>query len=258
MPTKEYFGKPGMSFHQLLDFSKSPAYYYKKHTLKQVRDDDKQSYAFGRAFHSWCGEGREVYDQNVMIVPDEHLTPSGAVSTRKETRAWLAEQEGKTLISRKDHETIEAMVLAVHSNPICQRIMRDGLPEVEKFCVIITDFGDICCKACIDWLTPHAAIDFKSIDNIDNLERHCLDYHYDGQLAFYEDIANVQESYLIFAEKSGTNRVAVVRFDPSTIVMARGDNYFLLERYAECCREAKWPNDPQHIITVSRPRKDIC
>ena len=102
------------------------------HYAQQHPQAPKAAFDLGTATHSKVlGTGSAA-----IAYPDEHLTPSGGVSTKAATVAWAAEQRdnGLTPISPADMAAVDAMAESVLAHPIARRLFaQEGDAEASVF-----------------------------------------------------------------------------------------------------------------------------
>jgi hypothetical protein len=178
-----------------------------------------------RADTTALGLGRAIHIATLTsdtpdLLPAEHLTASGAVSTSAKTRAWLAERG--ECYSPADWETAKRIAFEINLHPIARETL--DLCEVREQPVYWTEVVDgveIPCKACPD-LYGKAGIlaDLKSHGRgaLDDrgVVGAILRYGYAGQLAWYERglLANgmpVLEWRLLFVESAAPHDVYVAQ-----------------------------------------------
>jgi hypothetical protein len=260
-----YFAKEGLSFHKLKDFQRSPRYYYRKHVQKEIKDEDKASYAFGRAAHCLTLEGAAAYEARFAVAPSEHCTPSGELSDKKETKKWIAEQEME-IIGPKNDKLVHRIAAACHAHPIAGGLIAPGAgaPEVELF----GDILGVPCKGKADWIRTAGQdvyiIDLKTCEDIDEFPQHVKDFGYAEQLAFYNALhlsayppgaldLRVYHMLLLAAEKGDAGRVGLFRLDPAWQATARHRVMNLIHKFKYCSENDSWPNGYEDIITLSQP-----
>ncbi len=247
-----YFDKPGLSFHELKDFGKSPRFYYEKHVLRVIADQDKASYAFGRAVHCRTLEGADEFARRFIAAPPEHITASGALSTSKATKEWRSGLAlGVEVIGSNDADRVATIAARVGDNVYARELLASGTPEVE----VLADFGGVAVKGRCDWLCParKLVLDLKTTRDLDAFAGDCWAYGYDQQLAWYMDLTGATDHALLVVESDQPHRVAVMRFDAAALSDAHARNCQLLARYRECQASDTWPGDPAEIITLTRP-----
>lgn len=154
MPEDQYHSRPELSStgaRRLLD---SPARF---RYWADNPQPPKAAFDVGTAAHSkilGVGAGTIVY-------PDEHLTPSGNVSTKAATVEWAAEQRaaGMVPIGRVDASRIDAMAEAVLADPDA----RDVLEAISgREVTIIADVEGVPTRARFDMYDPTRAGDLKT------------------------------------------------------------------------------------------------
>ncbi|MGX9349202.1 PD-(D/E)XK nuclease-like domain-containing protein [Microbacterium sp. KNMS] len=118
MDDATYHSRPELSSTGARRILESPA------KFKWEQDHPRQSTAafdLGTAVHSKVlGVG-----SGVVVYPDEHLTPSGNVSTKAATVQWAAEQRAQGLvpIGRDEARKVDAMAEAVLAHPEARNVL---------------------------------------------------------------------------------------------------------------------------------------
>lgn len=112
VPEAQYHAHPALSSTGARRLLESPA---KFRWLLDHPEPHKDAYDLGTAVHTRVlGVG-----SNVITYPEEHLTPSGAVSTKAATVAWAEEKraEGFVLIGATQAAQVDGMAEAVLADP---------------------------------------------------------------------------------------------------------------------------------------------
>ena len=243
-----YFDKPGLSFHQLQDFRKSPRYYYRKHVQRILKDEDRPSYVLGRAVHCLTLEGKAAFDTRFVCVPPEYLTPSGAVSTSKDAKAWRDAQTCD-ILSPSDYDLVKVMAERVHENDL--GMLDSGNAEVERLGMM----AGIQVKGKADWICEldgvATVIDLKTCFSLDSFEDDAKKYGYDRQKAWYMRLFECPQHYLIAVENSEPHRVGMFRFGIDRIASANATIDLLLKEYSRCQLTDQWADWPSSITEIN-------
>lgn len=216
------------------------------------------AYDVGHATHSRIlGVGSPVVD-----IPDEHLTPSGNVSTKAATSAWLAEQRAAGLvpIGAANRALIDGMAEAVLAHPAARALLeRPGNAEVSAFA---TDpETGVALRARFDRLCEDVAIDVKTTAGSAGplgFAREAARHGYPIQEAHYADtleiIAGVRlPMAFVVVEKRRPHLVAVHYFDDITRLTARELAAKARATYAECTAADTWPGYSADPYTTQVP-----
>ena len=129
MPDAQYHSRPELSSTQARQILDSPARY-----KWQLGQPPRTSDAFdvGHAVHAKVlGVGGAVIEY-----PDEHLTPSGAVSTKAATVAWADQQRdaGYIPITRSQARQVDQMAESVLAHPVARQLFEQpGHAEASVF-----------------------------------------------------------------------------------------------------------------------------
>lgn len=141
LPDAEYHKHPALSSTGVRLLLDSPAKFKWAQSHPQPHKD---SFDLGTAVHTKVlGTGA-----NVITYPDEHLTPSGAVSTKAATVAWAEEKraDGFVVIGSAQASQVDGMAEAVLAHPEARAVLEtiagrevslfanvDGVPTRARF-----------------------------------------------------------------------------------------------------------------------------
>lgn len=254
MPEAEYHAHPALSSTQARWLLDSPARY--RHNL--THREEKVDYDVGHALHAKVlGVGSPV-----IAYPDEHLTPSGNVSTKAATVAWASEQRAAGLVPVAPDAMagVDAMAEAALAHPEARAILEAaGHSEVSVFATDPDTGVDV--RARIDRLSDDFAVDVKTTrgtaDRI-GFGREAAKLDYPVQAAWYLDalcwvgIEDVDWRFIVI-EKAAPHLVAVHALDDVTLLTATERAKRAREIYAECVAADRWPGYPEEILTTYMP-----
>lgn len=261
MPEAEYHAHPALSStgaRALLPrFDGSPKNY------QWVKQNPRTSRAFdvGTAVHRIVlGVGAETVEY-----PKEHLTPTGNVSTKKETVAWAEEQRaaGLTPVSPGEAEKVNRAAEAVLAHPAARPLLEVA---VHREVSVFADVDGVPCRARFDALSDETrrgviAVDVKSARAITPaaFTRSVVSYGYDVQDAFYRDTYQasegrpVDEFWFIAVQAVGPFDVAVHRIEDYWLGMARAEAAEARRIFAECTASGVWPGFDTSPHTLTAP-----
>lgn len=241
-PEVEYHARPELSSTQARTLLDSPARY--RYDIEHRRES--VAYDVGHAVHAKVlGVGSPI-----IAYPDEHLTPSGNVSTKAATVEWAAEQRAAGLVpvSAGQIEAADTMAEAALAHPEARRLLElDGHSEVSVFA---TDpETGVRVRARIDRLSDEYAVDLKTVRGSAGpveFGREAAKFGYPVQQAWYLDAlklagAGGREFRFIVVEKSPPHLVAVHMLDDVTMAAAHQMAKRAREIYAECIESGRWP-----------------
>jgi len=225
---------------------------------RQRQEPGKQSYDVGTAVHTkvlGVGAGTIAY-------PDEHVTASGAVSTKAATVAWAEEQRtrGLTPVAPAQARRIDGMAEAVLGHTTARALFEQvgGHSEASVFATDSTTGVEM--RARFDYLGT-TAVDLKTTAktaSVDGFARTVAAYGYDVQ----------EQWYLHTLEQAGTDRIpfvfVVVESEAPHLVgihqldiewqqMGAAKVKRALDTYAECVEQDVWPGYDPSIQTISPP-----
>ena len=250
MPDEVYHSRPELSStgaRRLLD---SPARfrYWADHP-----QPPKAAFDLGHAAHAKIlGVGAPI-----VIYPDEHLTPSGNVSTKAATVEWEREQraQGVTPISRADAARVDAMAEAVLADDEARTILeRVAGREV----TIIQEVEGVPVRARFDVYGDGEAADLKTTRNAspDGFGRSVASYGYHIQNRWYDDAHQAEtggrlESFkFIVVESTAPHLVGVYDLDVMYDDKAGERCQKARHLYRECAATGRWPGYGARTLTA--------
>ena len=234
--------------HALKDFKKCPLLYYQKIT-GIIDDEDKPSYAFGRAAHTLILEGQEVFDAEYTTdQPINHKTDKPYGTETQAYQLWL-ECQTKAVIKPSDYEQISVLNTAVQGHPAARKLLEGIIPEA----VIRTEYCGVQCQIRMDAFHPERGfIDLKTCDDVDWFPFDARKYGYWDQCAFYWDVL-MQVSkvrfpvHIIAVEKKAPFRVRVDRLIEDDLISSVAENKAAIARLRECRGTGVWPTNYENI-----------
>lgn len=182
MPDEVYHARPELSSTGARLLLDSPARF--RYWADNPRPP-KRAFDLGHSLHAAVlGTGATIVE-----IPEEHLTPSGAMSTRAATREWEAEQRANGLvpIGAADAAKVTGMKESLLANPMARAILeRIEHREVSVF----ADVDGVPCRARFDLYNGHQAADVKTTRSAapGDFNRSVAAYGYDVQWRFYADV----------------------------------------------------------------------
>lgn len=253
-----YHARPELSSTGVRRILDSPA----RFKWEQTHRVESVAFDVGHAVHAKVlGNGPRVVE-----IPDEHLTPSGNVSTKAATVEWLNGQRAAGLvpIGPADARRITAMVEAVLAHKGARTILeRPGDSEVSAFGTD-PDTG-VECRARFDRLTDGLMVDVKTTAgsaSVIGFGRDAAKHGYPIQEAHYSDTLawatglsprECVPMAFIVVEKSAPHLVAVHQLDEVTRLVARDLAARARVTYAECLATNTWPGYGDDTLTPYIP-----
>lgn len=228
------------------------------------QEPGRQSFDVGTAAHTkilGIGAGTIAY-------PDEHITTSGAVSTKAATIAWADEQRanGLTPIAPAQAAKVDGVAEAVLAHPTARRLLeQQGNPEASVFATD-PDTG-VNMRARYDFLPEFeqangVCVDLKTTSksaSAAGFTRSVADYGYDVQAAWYEHTLELAVDWqdlpfaFIVVETEAPHLVGVHTLDIEWQQMGDAKVRRALETYAECDKTGNWPGYPTDTQLISPP-----
>lgn len=228
-------------------------YWHWLHTPK----DPTPALIFGDACHVAMLEP-DYFEDKVAIVPQEinKRTKAGKI----EYADFLAEANGKTIITELEHEKIKEMVKIIHAEPSIRALVSNGIAERSGFWVEPTH--GFWCKLRMDLHVESAKIilDYKTTvsADYDDFMRSIAKYGYHVQASWYvhgkKVITADDYTYIILVqEKEPPFEFMIHEVLPDSLDQGSKIIYPVLETYAECLEKDEWPGYSHEIHGVILP-----
>lgn len=253
MPEEEYHARPELSSTGARRILESPA----RFRWEQQHRAGRIAFDVGHAVHGKVlGVGSQV-----VAYPDEHLTPSGNVSTKAATVEWAAEQRAAGLvpIARADAERIEAMAEAVLAHKTARAILEGSEREVSAFAA--DPETGVKVRARLDILRDDMAADLKTAQSASavGFGREAARHGYPIQQEHYLDTLEWATGgdrlpfRFVVVEKHAPYLVAVHAMPDEVTIAARDLAARARLTYAECLATDEWPGYGDDTLTTQVP-----
>lgn len=233
----------------------------KKFQYTRTHRRESRTFDFGHAAHAkilGVGNGTIVY-------PDEHLTPSGNVSTKKETVAWEQEQRAHGLVpvSPAEMGRVNAMAEAVLKHESAGPLLEVAEHREVSVFANVDGVPSRCRFDALSGQTRRGviALDLKTAEDATKagFERTVAKYGYDVQEGHYEDVYEasegepVNEFYFIACEKTAPFEVGVFRLPELWVQIGKQKAAEARRIYRECVETGVWPGYDSTIQFLDPP-----
>lgn len=236
-----YHSRPELSSTQARLLLESPAKY--RYTMDHPRPG-KRSFDVGSAAHTKIlGTGSDVVEY-----PAEHLTPSGAVSTKAATLAWAEEKrsEGLIPVSPADVRAVNGMAEAVLAYPAAREVLEN---IAGREVTVIADVDGVPCRARFDLYDGTNAADLKSTRDASPkaFNKSVGSFGYHLQERWYEDVHHAEtghrlESFrFLVVEVTAPYLVGVYDLDWMWDDIAQKRTKQARDTYRACVESGEWP-----------------
>lgn len=258
-----YQDAPGLRWTLLKEILTSPKHY--RHRLDTPREDSP-ALALGRGYHAAVLEP-DVFDATAIAAPEEHLTPSGALSTKKATLEWRASLPPDALVlSPAIRDTCLRIRDAVHDHPDAARwldMARDR--ERAVYWTETIDGTDVACKAKLDAWCPREGLlwDLKGIGGIapfsvHRCQREIVSRHYHAQLGYYLRGLEMSGELVrsigwVCVETRAPFDVCVIEASGDLLQCAREDADKAVIAYAHALGSDYWPGVAPERVVMDPP-----
>lgn len=253
----EYHARPELSSTGarllLEEFGGSPALF--RHRMDNPQPG-KRDYDVGHAAHTevlGVGSGMVEY-------PDEHLTPSGNVSTKVATLAWAQEQRdnGLTPVSPEDMRAVNGMRDSILAHPKARQLLEQA---TEREVSVFADVEGVPSRARLDAMGDGIGIDLKTsrkTANATGFSRSSGDLGYHVQEGWYRDTLSacgieLDRFLFIVVEKTAPYLVGVNEHDVIFREMGKAAAGEARRRYRHGMETGEWPGYSTDIEYASPP-----
>lgn len=249
LPEHEYHARPELSSTQARQILDSPARY---HYAKTHPQPHKDAFDLGTATHSKVlGVGAQA-----IGYPDEHLTPSGSVSTKAATVEWVAEQRANGLIvlDAAKLRQVDGMAEAVLAYPEARSLFeQSGQAEASVFATDPVTGVEM--RARFDYLpdftvTDPWCVDLKTTGKSAaprEFEKTVANFGYDVQQEWYLEAYGIvtgefnPRMKFVVVETAAPHLVAVHELSEQFAELGASKGKRARATYAECMRTGRWP-----------------
>lgn len=262
MPEKVYRAAPGISQSALKRMLPTPAHFV---SAMANPEPPTRAMALGTALH------RLVLQPEL---PQEWVEkPADFDGRTKAGKEWMAalkpDQEAFTVDEAKQCRGMRDSIMA---HPIARRILDDS-DKREVSCFLdgqvavegmygLEDYQPVRRKCLVDILADSYIGDLKTTLDAseDAFSKSIFDLGYCVQASFYLDLVNALDPanerigfVFVAVEKEPPFAVAVYELDEASLAYGRRQYQRLLERYAQCVYNKKWPAYPEKCVKVGVP-----
>lgn len=258
MPAHEYHSAERISNSMLSDLAKSPRHFWARHLWpERPRAEPTPAMLAGTLAHCVALEPNEVHKRYAV-------KPAGLDGRTSAGKSWLANADGKEIVSAEQYETACYQAQAVADVPELLALLSSGDSEVSFFWEDAAT--GIPCKGRADRVHTLSdgrviLMDLKTTPDVSPAEfaRSVWKYGYHRQAAWYSRgyaaAAGVEVAAFVFAAVTNAYPFIAVPYLLDDDAMRRGGSECnrLLELYAECKESDEWPAYGDGVQVISLP-----
>jgi hypothetical protein len=228
-------------------WDRSPAHYYAQSYLNpNAKRQDKPEFAFGRAAHKLLIEGKDGFEDEYAVRPEEWPDWRS-----KSAQTWRDEQiaAGKTVITPEEVLAIGEMATSLGSHPLVKQGILDGM--IERSIVWQDAETGVWLKARPDAIPGDCTdlVDLKTTGSVadDDIQRSITSFGYNVQAAVacegVKQVFNFQvETFtLVFVEKTAPYAVRIVTIPAEDIDRGHMQMAWATRTFARCVKTNEWP-----------------
>ena len=249
----EYHQRPEVSKSDIDLLLKSPYHFKNKHLFRE----ETKSFDIGSAVHSLVLEPH-LFNEEFAIAPIcDRRTKEG-----KETyNNFVAESEGKTVLSNDDFLLCNSMAESVHNQKATNVFLRDGVAEYSYF----SEFEGVPVRCRPDYYNEKLGVVVDLKTTIDSGHKGFMSsvgkFNYHIQVAFYSDVMKslgmpVNKFLFVAVEKKSPHMVGFYELDHVAIEEGQRKYKEALELYKKCKDDDNWwgyadyNKDTQQVSTI--------
>lgn len=234
---QEHVARRGISWSSLKHIFKSPLHWRYEY---EHRTPSTDAQVFGSLVH-----------KIVLGGEFEYVVWEGG-DKRKFAKAWKdfkKEHAGVPIVSSEDYMRAAATASAVLNNKLAKPQVDHGDREVE---LMIDHPSGLRIKGMVDLLGRDWLSDLKTCGDLSKFMRDAQSYHYAGQCAMYERLAErpINHSYLIAAENHGAHDVGVIEIGRDKIAMWDKKITAAIATLVDCLDRDLWPGIMPEVETL--------
>ena len=244
----DYTDIKALNWSTLKLMADSPLLYSWRQSCKPV--EDKPAYVMGRAVHVAILEPDRMDELYVQ-------QPDWVDRRTKKGKEWLAEQDGREVLTPDQWATAEGCARAVAKHGDASALLADTQREL----TVEWKVENVECKGRVDAVKRMALPDLKTCRSLERFERDAAQFLYRGQLAFYFDGARAAglldanaDAYIIAVETGEPHDVAAFRLPDWHLQQGRNLYQRLLATLLECERTNTWPGRFPGVTDLDLPR----
>lgn len=212
-----------------------------------------------------------LFASRYVVMPDLTIgckTKSGKISDspkstedyKERVAQFGRENAGKEFIEQAELDTCKAVCESISGQETASELL--GCEGQNQVAIVWNDpETGLLCKALIDRriLGGRTILDLKTTQDAHWFPKHCHDYGYHVQAAFYlwglSVLGETADEFLhVVCETSDPFGVKVMRMGDTSIDQGYREFRKYLDLHAECVRNNRWPNYPSGIEDFELPR----
>jgi hypothetical protein len=258
---KEYLEAPGLSSSGAKRLARSAAHYRDYIDNPKPSTPDQEE---GTVLHSLLFDPKNFDDGSAYHCrPDTYTAKGGEIKpwhgASSWCKGWLKLHTDLPVMTDADLITIHAMHRAIRQHPAAKLALSCSMQaEVSAFC--IDPVSKMKMKARFDCIAGNTLVDAKKcIDaSREGFKRRIAQFGYDLQAAFHLQVAQILEldiHHFVFiaVEDEPPHAVGVYELSQKALQTAHLRMRSLLDRYAECVEQSKWPAYSSNIEILDLP-----
>jgi len=178
-----------LSASPIKDFLESPPFFQRRYLLGSEPSPTSDSLTRGTLVHDVLQMGWEAAADQIKVIPADYLTASGALSTSKAAKEWLAAQGTSLLVTPADADFLTEVQAQCDLNKAVAKLLADIKHKEVSIRWQRADGTKLKCRP--DAITSKGrVIDYKTTkykNPARDFHRACVEYQYGLQSALYQE-----------------------------------------------------------------------
>jgi exodeoxyribonuclease VIII len=245
----EYRQMPGLSKHELDNFSLAPSYYKFR---KGQEWKPSRSMEMGTLIHSYVLEGRIDWAVGPQV---DRRTKVG----KEEWQIFCEENLGKVIVTQEEHAMIEGCFQACQ--PLFKNVESDFSQNVETSVFWVRD--DVACKGRPDLIGDvngeFSIVDLKTTNDIRSFDNKFFGFRYDVQAAWYQHgvkqamkLKEAPAFWFLVVDTEAPHLAQLMRASSELLSQANDKIEEEMSYFKRCEESDQWPGLPEQRLILPR------
>lgn len=247
----EYHSSAGVSRSGLMEFKRSPFHYHSKYMVGGVDSGSTPAMIMGNLIHTMVLEPH-LFDSEFVMRPEmDRRTNAGKLAFHQFT-SMLA---GRVGVTYEQVQMADAIQKAVIAQPMCEALLMDC--KIENSIYFTHKATGIQCKVRPDAWNNTIVVDLKTTADASfrAFQSSAFKYGYFLQAGMIQQgIASIglslEKFVFMVVEKEPPHAVALYVLDDEAIDYGVNQFNTLMETYAQCQQNDKWPSFGLQVLTI--------
>lgn len=248
----EYHSSMGLSRSALMEFKRSPFHYWHKHLADtDNRVEPSSAMVMGNLVHTMVLEPHKFDAEFVLRPQMDRRTNAGKMAFN----AFTMSLQGRQGVTYEQVEEADAIQKAIRNQSLCGALLMDC--KIEQSIYFTHEGTGIQCKVRPDAWNNTIVVDLKTTNDASfrAFQSSAFKYGYFLQAGMiHQGLASIglslEKFVFMVAEKESPHAVALYVLDDEAIDFGVNQFNTLIESFAQCQQNDKWPSFGLQVLTV--------